>query len=197
MDLVLLLLLAAAAALVLAVVWLWTPDKQRAVLERDYLNDPADMIEVGGAALHVRDAGPRTEPDSFASDTAPTVILLHGFGASLHTWEPWARALSQHHRVISLDLPGSGLSPPDPAQDYGDARAIALLLALMDRKGVAQAVLIGNSIGGRIAWRAAAAHPERVRKLVLIAPDGFASPGFEYDKAPKVPAMMTLMRYYP
>lgn len=196
MDLVtLLLLLAVPAVLGLAVVWLWTPDKQRAVLERDYLTDPADMIEVGGASLHVRDEGPRTRPGGREPETVPTVILLHGFGNSLHTWEPWARALSQNHRVISLDLPGSGLSPPDPAKDYGDARVVALLLALMDRKGVAQAVLIGNSIGGRIAWRAAAAHPERVRKLVLIAPDGFASPGFEYDKAPKVPAMMTLMRY--
>lgn len=196
MDLVALLLLAVAAILVFTVVWLWTPDKQRAVLERDYLADPADMIEVGGASLHVRDEGPETKPGGPELETTPTVVLLHGFGASLHTWEPWARALSQDHRVISLDLPGSGLSPPDPENDYSDARVMALLLALMDQRSVKQAVLIGNSIGGRIAWRTAAAHPERVRKLVLIAPDGFASPGFEYDKAPKVPAMMTLLRYF-
>ncbi len=144
------------------------------------------MIDIGGTSIHVRDDGP---------EAAPAVIMLHGFGASLHTWEPWAGALSRTHRVIRLDLPGSGLSPPDPGNDYSDERIIALLLRLMDKKGIGQAALIGNSIGGRIAWRTAADHPERVEKLVLIAPDGFASPGFEYGKAPKVSPMMSLMRH--
>lgn len=182
-------LLAFTLLAVLAVVgalWLWTPDKRRAELERDYLTDPADMMEVAGADLHVRDEGPRD---------APAVIMLHGFGASLYTWEPWAQALSRTHRVVSLDLPGSGLSPPDPEDDYTDTRVLALLTALMDQKGIERASLIGNSIGGRIAWRMAAAHPDRVDRLVLIAPDGFASPGFEYDTAPDVPMMMEAMRY--
>ncbi len=180
------ILLAVLAALVLAAFWLWTPDKPRADLERDYLANPADMVDVGGAVLHVRDDGPKT---------APAVIMLHGFGASLHTWEPWARTLSRTHRVLRLDLPGSGLSPPDPENDYRDIRVIALLLRLMDQKDIAQATLIGNSIGGRIAWRTAAEHPGRVDKLVLIAPDGFASPGFDYDKPYDVPALMSLMRH--
>jgi pimeloyl-ACP methyl ester carboxylesterase len=70
-----------------------------------------------------------------------------------------------------------------------------VLQALMDQLGLAKASFIGNSIGGRIAWGFAAKHPERVKKLVLIAPDGFASPGFEYGKAPNVPAVLGLMRY--
>ena len=186
MDLLTLILLSASTAVVAAVLWLWTPDKRRAVLERDYLRRPADMLEVGGTTLHLRDEGP---------PTAPPVILLHGFGASLHSWKPWVRALSRDHRVISLDLPGCGLSPPDPKGDYGDARAVRLLLALLEQKGIARASFIGHSIGGRIAWRLAAEHPERVDKLVLIAPDGFASPGFDYGVAPKVPAIMSLMRH--
>ena len=186
MDLLTLILLSASAAVVAAALWLWTPDKRRAVLERDYLRSPADKLEVGGVLLHVRDEGP---------PAAPPVILLHGFGASLHSWEPWVRALSRDHRVISLDLPGSGLSPPDPEGDYSDARVVRLLLALLEQKGIARASVIGHSIGGRIAWRLAAQHPERVEKLVLIAPDGFASPGFDYGVAPKVPAMMSLMRH--
>jgi len=54
---------------------------------------------------------------------------------------------------------------------------------------------VGHSMGGRMAWRFAAAYPERVDKLVLVAPDGFASPGFEYGKAPEVGALVRLMRY--
>jgi pimeloyl-ACP methyl ester carboxylesterase len=167
--------------------WLWTPDEDRASLERNYLRAPEDMVEVAGIKLHVRDSGP--------TGNAPTVIFLHGFGASLHTWEPWASILSRDMRVIRLDLPGSGLSSPDPTGNYGDARTLEVLLALMRRLGVARASLAGNSIGGRIAWTFAAQHPERIEKLVLISPDGFASPGFEYGKKPQVPATVKLMQY--
>jgi len=166
--------------------WLWTPDKPRAALDARYRDGPADMLEFGGWRLHVRDTGP---------PAAPAVILLHGFGASLHTWEDWARSLAADHRVIRFDLPGSGLSAPDPAGDYSDARSMALLIALMDRLGVPRASVVGHSIGGRIAWRFAAAHPERIDKLVLVSPDGFASPGFAYGKAPDVPIVLKAMRY--
>lgn len=174
------------AALFLGGCWLYTPDKPRAVLEEMYLNQASDMRIVAGAQLHVRDDGPQG---------APAVILLHGFGSSLHTFEPWAQALKTDYRVVRLDLPGSGLSPPDPTDDYTDARSIELILALMDQLGISKATLVGNSIGGRIAWNMAADHPGRVEKLVLISPDGFASPGFAYDEAADVPAVMKAMRF--
>jgi pimeloyl-ACP methyl ester carboxylesterase len=123
--------------------------------------------------------------DSGASD-APAVIMLHGFGSSLHTWEPLAQALQSDYRVIRFDLPGSGLSEPDTTRDYSDARTLDLLAALMDRLGVAQASLIGNSIGGRISWRFAAQYPQRVTKLVLISPDGFASSRLAYGQKSSV-----------
>ncbi len=175
---VLLLLIAAWA--------LWTPDKDRATLERSYLAAPGDMVTVLGVDLHVRDSGPRD---------APAVLMLHGFGASLHTWEPWAQGLSREMRVIRIDLPGNGLSRPDPTGDYSDQRSMALILALLDQRKIARTSLVGNSIGGRIAWTFAATHPERVHKLVLVSPDGFASPGFEYGKAPEVPAAVKAMRF--
>lgn len=173
-------------ALLALAVWLWTPDRPRADLERDHLASPADLITVAGTRLHVRDTGPRG---------APAVVLLHGFGSSLHTWEPWALALGAGHRVIRFDLPGSGLSAPDSTGDYTDARSLQLLTALLDQLGVARASVVGNSIGGRIAWKFAAAFPDRVSKLVLVSPDGFASPGFAYGRPPEVPAVMGLMRY--
>jgi pimeloyl-ACP methyl ester carboxylesterase len=180
------LLVVTLIVIALVAFWLWTPDRDRASLDAKYLAAPGDMIELAGWRLHVQDRGPRD---------APAVILIHGFGASLQTWDAWVPALATRHRVITFDLPGSGLSAPDPKGDYSDTRSIELLLALMDRLGLQRASLIGHSIGGRIAWTFAARHPERVDKLVLVAPDGFASPGFEYGKAPQVPAFLKLMRY--
>ncbi len=165
---------------------LWTPDLPRADLEARYLEAPADLRTVGPWRLHVRDSGPRQ---------APVVVLLHGFGASLQTWDVWAPGLSETHRVIRLDLPGSGLSPPDPEHDYTDARSLKLLIGLLDELGVSRATLVGHSMGGRIAWTFAAKHPERTDRLVLIAPDGFASQGFQYGKPMGVPASLSLMRH--
>jgi pimeloyl-ACP methyl ester carboxylesterase len=173
-------------ALVPLAFWLWTPDKPLGELQARYRAAPGDSMQVGPWRLHVRESGPKD---------APAVLMLHGFGGSLHSWETWAQALSAHHRVIRFDLPGHGLSEPDPAGDYTDARSLQLTLALMDQLGVARASLVGHSIGGRIAWTFAARHPERTGRLVLVAPDGFASPGFEYGKATEVPAVLGLMRH--
>jgi pimeloyl-ACP methyl ester carboxylesterase len=167
--------------------WAWAPDRPRAELEAKYLTPDTRYVMVGGTSLRVRDTGPRD---------APALLMLHGFGSSLETWTPWADSLSGHYRVVRFDLPGSGLSGPDRTGDYSDARSIALTMKLMDQLGIERAVLIGNSIGGRIAWRSAAAHADRVSKLVLISPDGFASPGFEYGKAPEVGAVLNLMRWF-
>lgn len=175
-----------AAAVLLGGCWLYTPDKPRAELEARYLRQPTDLITVAGISLHVRDDGPKD---------APALILLHGFGSSLHTFEPWAQNLKEDYRVVRFDLPGSGLSPPDPTGNYTDARSMTLIIALMDQLGIKTATLAGNSIGGRIAWNFAVDHPDRIDKLVLISPDGFASPGFAYGEAADVPAVMKAMRF--
>ncbi len=174
------------SVLLLGGCWLYTPDKPRAALEALYLRSASDMLTVDGIRLHVRDDGPRD---------APAIIFLHGFGSSLHTFEPWADALKIDYRAVRVDLPGSGLSPPDPTGEYTDARAIALILALMDQLDIRTATLAGNSIGGRIAWTMAADFPDRVDKLVLISPDGFASPGFAYGQKADVPALMKAIRF--
>ncbi|MEI7446241.1 MAG: alpha/beta fold hydrolase [Burkholderiales bacterium] len=174
------------ALVVAAGAWLWTPDRPRAELEAKWLASPSDLVELAGTRVHVRDEGPRD---------APTIVMVHGFGSSLQTWDAWAAALRDRWRVLRLDLPGHGLSGPDATGDYGDARSHAILDALLDARGLRRVVLVGHSIGGRIAWSYAAARPARVERLVLVAPDGFASPGFEYGRAPDVPAVLGAMRW--
>ena len=167
-------------------IWLYTPDKPRGMLEALYAGPPSQFVDAAGMRLHVRDTGPRD---------APALLLLHGFGGSLHTWDALAARLDGSYRVIRLDLPGFGLTGADPGRDYSDARSHAVLMALMDRLEVARAAVAGHSMGGRIAWTLAALHPDRVERLVLLAPDGFASPGFAYGTAPKVPVLLRLLPY--
>ncbi|MES2713769.1 MAG: alpha/beta fold hydrolase [Pseudomonadota bacterium] len=174
------------AALIGLGIWLYDPDKPRAALEAAYAPAPSQFIEVAGLRMHLRDTGPRE---------APPLLLLHGFGASLHSWEEWARMLEGRFRVIRIDLPGFGLTGPDTSGDYTDARSVTVLAALLDRLGVAQATVIGNSMGGRIAWRFAVAEPTRVARLVLIAPDGFASMGITYDRPVSVPLFVRILPY--
>jgi pimeloyl-ACP methyl ester carboxylesterase len=166
--------------------WLYTPDKQREALEAEYARPPSAFVEVAGIRLHVRDTGPRA---------APAVIFLHGFGSSLQTWEDWARDLEADHRVMRYDLPGFGLTGADPSGDYTDRRSVEVLIALMDRLGVSRASIVGNSMGGRIAWTFAALKPERVDKLVLVSPDGFTSPGLEYGVKTRVPLLVRTLPY--
>ncbi len=165
---------------------LYTPDKPREALEAAYAPAPSQFLLVDGVRLHLRDTGPRD---------APALIMLHGFGSSLHTWEPWAEALSPQYRVIRFDLPGFGLTGPDPTGDYSDTRATKILADLMDALHVSRATIIGNSLGGKIAWQFAAAYPDRVARLVLISPDGYESPGFEYGKKAEVPAVIRVLPY--
>ncbi len=178
--------LALVALIVAAGLWLYTPDKPRRRLEASYFGGHADYVDAIGAHLHLRDQGP---------PGAPALIFIHGFGSSLLTWDAWADRLQATYRVIRFDLPGFGLTGADPTGDYSDRRAGQIIAALMDRLGLQRATLIGNSLGGRVAWMFAADHPDRVDKLVLISPDGFASPGFEYGRTPDVPLVMQLLPY--
>jgi pimeloyl-ACP methyl ester carboxylesterase len=95
------------------------------------------------------------------------VILLHGFGGQIWVWEKQVSALSRHHRLYIPDLLGYGYSDR-PKVDYTPAFFIDSIRQLLDHLGLQRASLIGNSMGGGIAWAFALTHPARVEKLVLI-----------------------------
>lgn len=179
-------------ALLLGAGWAWTPDLDPAELQRRWGGPPSQFVEAGGQRWHLRDTGPATAPGTPAP---PPVLMLHGFGSSLHSWDGWAERLQAQQRVLRVDLPGAGLSGPDTERRYDDDHAVAQLLALMDALGLQQVALAGHSMGGRLAWRLAVQHPQRVQRLLLVAPDGFESPGFEYGKPPEVGLMAGLLPY--
>ena len=180
--------LAFIAFILLAALYLWTPDKSKAELEKTYSSPKNAYVSALGVNLHYQDTGP--------SKNAIPILFLHGFGASLQTWDTWAQALSEDYRVISVDLPGFGLTGEDPSGIYTDQRSVEVLEAFLKELKITKVVLVGNSMGGKFAWQFAARYPNQVSKLVLISPDGYASPGIEYGKKAEVPAIAELYRYF-
>ena len=180
--------LAFTSFILLAALYLWTPDKSKAELEKIYGSPKNAYVSALGVNLHYQDTGP--------SKNAIPILFLHGFGASLQTWDTWAQALSEDYRVVSVDLPGFGLTGEDPSGIYTDQRSVEVLEAFLKELNIPKVVLVGNSMGGKFAWQFAARYPNQVTKLVLISPDGYASPGIEYGKKIEVPAIADLYRYF-
>jgi len=97
----------------------------------------------------------------------PTVVLVHGLGGSHLNWLSIAPRLAEDHRVLALDLPGFGLSPPAGRRCTIPANARALTESI-SRLSAGPVILVGNSMGGLISLGVAAMHPQRVAGLVLV-----------------------------
>ena len=124
----------------------------------------AEQVTAMGVRTAYLEAGPAD---------APPVLLLHGLGATNASMLPVLADLAVDHRVIAPDLPGSGASAA-PRVPYNAAWFAAWVEAFQRVTGSRGAVLVGNSLGGRVAMEAGLAHPASVRALVLLAP----SPAF-------------------
>ena len=165
---------------------LWAPDLALSELKLRYGFDAQQVVQVDGLNIHYKDTGPKD---------APVVLLLHGFGSSLQTWDVWAAQLETQYRVIRLDLPGFGLTGPSPLHDYSEAGDLATLTHFVDKLGVASFSIIGHSMGGKMAWGLAAADPDRVKALVLMAPDGFPEVKDIGSKPYAMPSIMGVIKF--
>lgn len=117
-------------------------------------------LDVDGVRLHYSVEG-----------QGPTLLLLHGVAASLHTWDGWVRELAAHYRIVRVDLPGFGLSDPlKKRAHYSPEYTLGLFERMRARLGLARFHIAGNSLGGFFGWYYAAHYPERVDKLVLLSP---------------------------
>lgn len=161
-----------AAALALMVVLLaagWVllrrPDIPYATLEQRYGYADSQYMDLpGGVRAHYRDLGPRD---------GPALVLVHGFSASTHAWDSWAKALSDGRRVIVLDLPGHGLTRAPLGYGPGRDGFGATVDQVTSRVGLSRFTLVGNSMGGAVAWAYALDHPDKVERLVLVDAAGW------------------------
>ena len=117
-------------------------------------------VDVDGIKTFFLEAGPKD---------APPVILFHGLGATSSSFLPTLWDLGRDHRVIAPDLPGFG-DTDKPLRALHAPFFAKWAIGLLDALGIAGADLIGNSMGGRLAIEAALRAPDRVDKVVLLAP---------------------------
>lgn len=163
-----------ATLLGIAIYALSAPDIPRAILEAKYATPPSKFVMLpDGARVHYRIRG---------AQDAPPLVLLHGSNASLFTWEPWSKALSDHFRVVSLDLPGHGLTGAVPNHDYSTKGMARFVAEFADKIGLKKFALAGNSMGGAVAARFAETYPGRVSALILV--DAGGMPGKMGDRIP-------------
>jgi pimeloyl-ACP methyl ester carboxylesterase len=113
--------------------------------------------------------------DGRANDREP-VLLVHGVGGWAENWRPVISALASTGRqIVALDLPGFGQSEaPRRVRYFGPDEAFypRFVLGAMDALGIERAHIVGNSMGGTIAYMTAVTAPTRTRSVVLVAPGG-------------------------
>lgn len=141
------------------------PDQPVEALKSKWAQPPSQFVNVAGMSVHVRDEGRRDDP--------VPVLLLHGTGSSLHTWDAWAAALASSRRVVRFDMPAFGLTGPAPDGNYTVENYARVTIAVMDKLGIQRAVLTGNSLGGYVAWVTAILYPARVNALTLVDSAGY------------------------
>jgi pimeloyl-ACP methyl ester carboxylesterase len=125
-------------------------------------------VRSGNAQLNCRVAG-----------EGPVVVLLHAGVADLRGWDAVVEDLARDHRVVAYDRRGFGATTYEP-EAYADVDDLA---AVLDAVGAETAVLVGNSQGGRVAIDFALTYPERVSRLILVAPAVSGDDG-DWDNLP-------------
>ena len=153
---------------VVAFVLVYTPDVPRPDLHQKYSSLDSQFLDLpSGVRAHVRDQG---NPASHA------LALIHGSSSSLHTWQPWVESLGADFRLISMDLPGHGLTGPHPRDEYSTASYVAIVDEVRQQLGIRRWSIVGSSMGGGVAWHYAAQHPDNVQALVLVGSVGPTPP---------------------
>jgi pimeloyl-ACP methyl ester carboxylesterase len=131
----------------------------------------ATASPAGDGRLRIRavdtDAGCISTLEAGAGDP---VILIHGLGATKASFLPTVAALAPSYRTLAVDLPGFGDSDKPLRGAYDAAYFAQAMIALLDALEIERAHVIGNSMGGRVAIELGLRFPERMRRLVLLAP---------------------------
>ena len=123
-------------------------------------SDHSRFVDVDGVRVHYQEAG---------DESAPALVLIHGFASSTLVWSKvFLRLAAAGFRVIAIDMLGFGYSGKPRNGSYTIAGQADILVGLLDRLNIKHATLVGSSYGGAVAATCALDYPQRVKKLVLI-----------------------------
>lgn len=125
-------------------------------------SERSHFVNVDGVRMHYQ---------KFGDATNPPMILIHGYTASVYVWKTVAPMLADNgFRVIAVDLVGFGWSEKPRSFEYSIEAQARVMSRFMDRLGIRQATIVGNSYGGAVALNLALDHPKCVDKLILVDP---------------------------
>ena len=155
-------------------------------LKKTYANEHSKFIDIDGMQVHYRDEG-KGNP----------IVLIHGTASSLHTWNSWTEELVKKHRVVRMDLPAFGLTGANTTGDYSIKSYTSFLQKFLNKINLEKFYLVGNSLGGNIAWNFTAEYPEKIEKLILVDASGLPTnkPQPWIFKMAKTPIVNSLFLY--
>ena len=164
------------------------------------MSTPASNPEIGQS---IDAAGIRTNYHDSGGSGAP-VLLIHGSGPGVSAWANWRLVmptLAQQARVIAPDMVGFGYTERPQGFVYSMDAWVRQAVGLLDALGIERTDLVGNSFGGALSLALAIAHPERVRRLVLMGSAGVSFPLTEgldavWGYTPSVENMRAIMDYF-
>ncbi len=164
--------------------WLYlrAPDIPAAALETKYARANSHYADLGdGLRVHYLESGPAS---------APTLLLIHGFGDNSFSWDGWTKVLAKDHHVLAIDLPGHGLTQTPPGTTVAPDRLADVVGRFLATKQLSHVAVAGNSLGGAVAWQLALRHPDAVGALVLVDAAGWPNQTLQ-----KPPLAFRLMKY--
>lgn len=164
-----------------------SPDKSVEELKELYTDDQSQWVELEGIPVHYKKEG-----------SGPAVVLIHGTGASLHTWDDWTEVLDDNYTVYRMDIPAFGLTGPALDGDYTIDAYVDFIDDFAKSQSLDTFSIGGNSLGGYIAWAYTVNHPEDVIKLILLDAAGYPHEGDSEALAFKVannPILSPLMKH--
>jgi pimeloyl-ACP methyl ester carboxylesterase len=159
-------------------------------LKAKYAPAPSMFMAVDGMDVHFRDEGNQ-------ADSIP-IVLIHGTGSSLHTFDDWADNLKEDYRVIRMDLPAYGLTGPFPDRNSSFDNYVVFIKDFLASLGIKKCRLAGNSLGGNIAWNFTLQYPEMVDKLILIDAAGYPASSKSIPiafKIARIPVLNNMFTY--
>jgi pimeloyl-ACP methyl ester carboxylesterase len=123
-------------------------------------SENSHFVHVDGANIHYQEFGDKSKP---------TLILIHGYTASVFSWHSTAPQIAENgFHVIAIDLLGFGYSDKPTWFDYSITSQARMIARFMNRLGIGRATIVGSSYGGAVAATLALDYSERVEKLVLV-----------------------------